>query len=140
MNIYCCLKSSLYSRYYSIMIGWSHLRGLAPGQHCFEETSQRWGAVSVHFDTMLVGSSRIRTHAVEMIETCNRINLFISSRFFIAMLSHDWVCTFFYMRLTSTSTIAWFVSYCFINVIVYSYRSGLAAESRRSSCSERESL
>ena len=25
--------------------GGAHLRGLAPGQHCFEETSQRWRGV-----------------------------------------------------------------------------------------------
>ena len=36
---------SLYSRYYAEASGGAHLRGLAPGQNSFEETSKRWRAV-----------------------------------------------------------------------------------------------
>ena len=45
------IKSSLYSRYYAEACNeWRvHLRGLVPGQHSSEETSQRWRVVS---DTM----------------------------------------------------------------------------------------
>ena len=41
------IKSSLYSRYYAEVCNErrDHLRGLAPGQHSSEETSQRWRAV-----------------------------------------------------------------------------------------------
>ena len=41
------IKSSSYSRYYTEACNkwWIHLCGLAPGQHSFEETSQRWRAV-----------------------------------------------------------------------------------------------
>ena len=41
------IKSSLYSRYYTerVPIDGANLRHLAPGQHSYEETSQRWRAV-----------------------------------------------------------------------------------------------
>ena len=41
------IKSSLYSRYYAATCNeWrAYLRGLSPGQHSSEETSQRWQAV-----------------------------------------------------------------------------------------------